>query len=252
MQGSNPSDLWSINRDSRDGRSKLMTLPGAEFLRRFLQHMPPRGLHRVRAFGLLHPSQRVMLQRVQLLLRHQPTEQRHDAEVEERCSRWGSTLWIRGPRLSPTECVAVLVEPASHLARNDREVELGQERSDLGAKALSEECVGLGALKDELVVDESGHHATNVERAVVADEEEFGGLECAALCDESEDKPLSAENVHRLGRFCKPRDHVARHANEMKRRPVLDHGAFDVRSQARARQCVCHFLPSQIHRSASG
>jgi hypothetical protein len=61
-------------RDSRDGRSKLMTLPGEEFLRRFLQHVPPRGLHRVRAFGLLHPSRRVTLRRLQLQLRHVPPE----------------------------------------------------------------------------------------------------------------------------------------------------------------------------------
>jgi hypothetical protein len=57
-------------RGSRDGRSKTMKLPGAEFLRRFLQHVPVRGLHRVRAFGLLHSSRRVTLQRLQLLLRH--------------------------------------------------------------------------------------------------------------------------------------------------------------------------------------
>jgi hypothetical protein len=101
-------------RDSRDGRSKLMTLPGAEFLRRFLQHVPARGLHRVRAFGLLHSSWRVTLQRIQLLLRHEPTHpQQRQADVVERCSRCGSTTWRRGPRLSPTECTAVLVELTS-------------------------------------------------------------------------------------------------------------------------------------------
>jgi hypothetical protein len=100
-------------RDSRDGRSKLMTLPGAEFLRRFLQHVPPRGLHRVRAFGLLHPSRRVTLQRLQLLLRHEPPEPpERKAKEKKRCSRCGSTRWVRGPRLSPAECVAVLVELA--------------------------------------------------------------------------------------------------------------------------------------------
>src|SRR5690606_17951720 len=40
--------------DSRDHRRKLMTLPAHEFLRRFLQHVPPKGFHRVRAYGLLH------------------------------------------------------------------------------------------------------------------------------------------------------------------------------------------------------
>ena len=45
-----------------------MTLLADEFLRRFLQHVPLRGLHRVRAFGLLHPAERTTLRRLQLLL----------------------------------------------------------------------------------------------------------------------------------------------------------------------------------------
>jgi hypothetical protein len=100
-------------RDSSDGRSKLMTLPGAEFLRRFLQHVPPRGLHRVRAFGLLHSSRRVTLQRLQLLLRHEPPDPPdREPKEKDRCSRCGSTSWLRGPRLSPGQCLAVLAELA--------------------------------------------------------------------------------------------------------------------------------------------
>ena len=45
-------------RDSRDQARKRMTLPAHEFLRRFLQHVPAKGLHRVRAYGLLHPAHR--------------------------------------------------------------------------------------------------------------------------------------------------------------------------------------------------
>jgi hypothetical protein len=55
-------------RDSRDGARKTMTLPAHEFLRRFLQHVPPKGFHRVRAFGLLHAARRSELRRLQLLL----------------------------------------------------------------------------------------------------------------------------------------------------------------------------------------
>jgi len=55
-------------RDSRDHRHKVITLPAAEMLRRFLQHVPPKGMHRVRAFGLLHPNERATLRRLQLLL----------------------------------------------------------------------------------------------------------------------------------------------------------------------------------------
>ncbi len=55
-------------RDSRDHRHKVLTLPSEEMLRRFLQHVPPKGMHRVRAFGLLHPAERDTLRRLQLLL----------------------------------------------------------------------------------------------------------------------------------------------------------------------------------------
>lgn len=43
-------------KDYRDGKTKQMTLPGAEFLRRFLQHVPVRGCTRVRSFGFLANS----------------------------------------------------------------------------------------------------------------------------------------------------------------------------------------------------
>jgi hypothetical protein len=55
-------------RRSKDGERRTMTLPGPEFLRRFLQHVPPKGFHRVRAFGLLHRARRTTLQRLQWLL----------------------------------------------------------------------------------------------------------------------------------------------------------------------------------------
>lgn len=55
-------------RDSCSGETKHMTLPPHELLRRFLQHVPPRGMHRVRAFGLLHPAHRLSLRRLQLAL----------------------------------------------------------------------------------------------------------------------------------------------------------------------------------------
>lgn len=45
-----------------------MPLKGEEFLRRYLQHVLPRGFHKVRYYGLLSPANRVKLQRVQLLL----------------------------------------------------------------------------------------------------------------------------------------------------------------------------------------
>ena len=47
---------------------KTMRLPAMEFLRRFLQHVLPKGFHKVRYFGLLHPTSKPTLKRLQLLL----------------------------------------------------------------------------------------------------------------------------------------------------------------------------------------
>ncbi|PYV79194.1 MAG: hypothetical protein DMG96_05080 [Acidobacteria bacterium] len=49
-------------RDSAHGnRKRLMTLPVAEFLRRFLLHLLPRGFMRIRNFGFLANRQRAKL-----------------------------------------------------------------------------------------------------------------------------------------------------------------------------------------------
>jgi hypothetical protein len=51
------TDTWRIER-----------LPGLAFLSRFLQHVLPRGFHKVRYYGLWHPSQREQSDRAWLLL----------------------------------------------------------------------------------------------------------------------------------------------------------------------------------------
>jgi Putative transposase/Transposase zinc-binding domain len=51
------ADAWHVER-----------LPGEEFLRRFLQHVLPRGFHKVRYYGLWHPSKRDQSNRAWLLL----------------------------------------------------------------------------------------------------------------------------------------------------------------------------------------
>ena len=47
---------------------QTMRLPGIEFLRRFLQHVLPRGFHKVRYYGLWHHSKRDLSNRAWLLL----------------------------------------------------------------------------------------------------------------------------------------------------------------------------------------
>ena len=55
-------------RDHRDGKQKTMRVHGLEFMRRFLQHVPPKGLHRIRYYGLFHHSQQADLERARLQL----------------------------------------------------------------------------------------------------------------------------------------------------------------------------------------
>lgn len=51
------ADAWRTER-----------VPGVEFLRRFLQHVLPRGFHKVRYYGLWHPSKRDQSDRAWVLL----------------------------------------------------------------------------------------------------------------------------------------------------------------------------------------
>lgn len=53
-------------RDYRDNTEKVMSLDGAEFLRRFCQHILPRGFVRIRHYGLLSTTRRAQLRELQL------------------------------------------------------------------------------------------------------------------------------------------------------------------------------------------
>jgi 5-methylcytosine-specific restriction endonuclease McrA len=91
-------------RDSRDHRHKVLTLAAHEMLRRFLQHVPPKGMHRVRAFGVLHPAERDTLRRLQLLLAPRSKKSEHQVEPEPT------------PRRARTQC-AHCGEPGLALVR---------------------------------------------------------------------------------------------------------------------------------------
>ena len=52
-------------RDYRDNIQKIMTLSGTEFLRRFCQHILPKGFVRIRHYGLLSTSKRSQLRELQ-------------------------------------------------------------------------------------------------------------------------------------------------------------------------------------------
>ncbi len=62
------------HKDRRSGRWQHTRLTGHEFMRRFLQHVLPKGLHKIRYYGLWHPSRREQAARARLLLQlDQPT-----------------------------------------------------------------------------------------------------------------------------------------------------------------------------------
>jgi hypothetical protein len=50
------------------GKRRYCTLPVEEFMRRFLQHVLPKGFKKVRYYGLFSPAKRELLNRVRLLL----------------------------------------------------------------------------------------------------------------------------------------------------------------------------------------
>jgi hypothetical protein len=51
---------------AHQNRSQLLTLPGIEFVRRYLRHVLPRGLRSVRYYGFCHPTAKASRLRVQL------------------------------------------------------------------------------------------------------------------------------------------------------------------------------------------
>jgi hypothetical protein len=50
------------------GDKRPVKLTGQEFIRRFLQHVPPKGFHKVRYFGIMHPANTTLCHRIRLTL----------------------------------------------------------------------------------------------------------------------------------------------------------------------------------------
>jgi hypothetical protein len=56
------------HKDRKKNKWRVMRLTGHEFMRRFLQHVLPRGFHKVRYYGLWHPSKRKQFERIRFAL----------------------------------------------------------------------------------------------------------------------------------------------------------------------------------------
>jgi len=55
-------------KDSKSHQSKIMTLKAQEFIRRFLQHVLSKGVHKIRYYGLWSPANRKHLYKIKELL----------------------------------------------------------------------------------------------------------------------------------------------------------------------------------------
>jgi hypothetical protein len=60
-------------KDSGDQQWRTLRLQAMEFLRRFLQHVLPKGFQRIRHFGWMAPAAKLRWQRILALLDHKPT-----------------------------------------------------------------------------------------------------------------------------------------------------------------------------------
>lgn len=101
-------------RDGGAGKGRSCTLPGQEFMRRFCQHILPQGFHKVRYYGLWHPSKRALAARVRqmlLLERKQPlpvepidtvVAASPEAKPPRLCPHCGKTDLVPVRRLIPT------------------------------------------------------------------------------------------------------------------------------------------------------
>jgi hypothetical protein len=85
-----------------------MTMPATEFLRRFVQHILPRGFVRIRQYGFLANRRRaasISLAR-QLLasgpMPREPCADRAGARASWQCPRCSTTMLI-GPNLTPKQ-----------------------------------------------------------------------------------------------------------------------------------------------------
>jgi hypothetical protein len=67
--GLDEQTVTSRDKKRRSNRWRTGRIPGQAFMRRFLQHVLPKGLHKVRYFGLGHPTKRQDTARARLLLR---------------------------------------------------------------------------------------------------------------------------------------------------------------------------------------
>ncbi len=90
------------HKHRKSNRWRTSRIPGHEFMRRFLQHVLPKGLHKVRYFGLWHPARREQAARARLLLQlDRPATARHAEPVEHAADLVSNRMRPDEPRTCP-------------------------------------------------------------------------------------------------------------------------------------------------------
>lgn len=90
-------------KNAKTRKKEKRTLSGADFLWLILQHVLPKGLHRARNFGFLHPNSKRLIQRLQLLLNAvpRPIETWFRPRAALVCPCCGGEMRIARTRLPP-------------------------------------------------------------------------------------------------------------------------------------------------------
>ena len=91
------------HKHRKSNRWRASRIPGHEFMRRFLQHVLPKGLHKVRYFGLWHHARREQAARARLLLQldRSAAAARHDETVEVAAGAATDRARPDGPQICP-------------------------------------------------------------------------------------------------------------------------------------------------------
>ena len=80
-------------KESGDGQWRTLALAAHEFIRRFLQHVLPKGFQRVRTYGWLGPAAKTRWQRILALLDWRPPVRVLPPKAQPLCPGCGLPLW---------------------------------------------------------------------------------------------------------------------------------------------------------------
>ena len=89
-------------KQRKSNRWRTSRIPGHDFMHRFLQHVLPKGLHKVRYFGLWHPAKRDDAARARLLLLlDNPATPHHALTADDTADPPADPAHASGPRICP-------------------------------------------------------------------------------------------------------------------------------------------------------